>query len=183
MQKTEILNRYYWKHKYKRLRYWLEITKNTNIKDSHAQTSHTRFSKRSDDGPISWWDCYLFIGLVEVQVDGRVDNLHLYPTTQTVCFRFRNVVHHFIRYLNQICKVNKKLGDRIRPSVRMYALSATHIGIFWLHFVLGTQRHGRVVSTPAFYSGGPGFTFRAWDRLSWPRFFVGFLRPSRQMLG
>jgi hypothetical protein len=46
-----------------------------------------------------------------------------------------------------------------------------------------TGRRGRVVSTPASYSGGPGFKSRPGDRLYWLRFFVVFLSPSRKMPG
>jgi hypothetical protein len=44
-----------------------------------------------------------------------------------------------------------------------------------------TDHRGRVVGTPALYSGGPGYKSRC--RLSLPRVFVVFLCPSRQMLG
>jgi hypothetical protein len=42
-----------------------------------------------------------------------------------------------------------------------------------------TERLGRVVSTPASYSGGPELKFR----LSWSRLFVVVLSTSRQILG
>jgi hypothetical protein len=40
-----------------------------------------------------------------------------------------------------------------------------------------------VVNTPALCLEGPVFKSQAGDRLSWPRFLVVFLSPSRQMLG
>jgi hypothetical protein len=46
-----------------------------------------------------------------------------------------------------------------------------------------TERRGRIISTPAAYSGGPRFKSRPGNRLSWLRFFVVFLSPSRQMPG
>jgi hypothetical protein len=49
-----------------------------------------------------------------------------------------------------------------------------------LYFSLA--RHGRVVRTPTSYSRGPGFS-RPGDRLSWLRFLVVFLSPSRQFPG
>jgi hypothetical protein len=45
-----------------------------------------------------------------------------------------------------------------------------------------TKRRGRVVSTSASYSGGPGFKSRPADMLSRLRIFVVFLGPSMQML-
>jgi hypothetical protein len=42
-----------------------------------------------------------------------------------------------------------------------------------------TKRRGRVVNTPASYSGGVRFKSRAKDWLSGLRIFVGFLSPSR----
>jgi hypothetical protein len=45
----------------------------------------------------------------------------------------------------------------------------------------GTEDRGRVVSTPASYSGGRGFKSRPRDRLSWLRFSVVFLIPSSKM--
>jgi hypothetical protein len=45
------------------------------------------------------------------------------------------------------------------------------------------ERRGRVVSTPASYSGVPGFTSRPGNRLSWLRPFVVFLSLSRRMPG
>jgi hypothetical protein len=45
-----------------------------------------------------------------------------------------------------------------------------------------TERHGRVVYTPASYSGGPGFKSRPRDRLSCPGFFMVFLGPSRRLM-
>jgi hypothetical protein len=44
-----------------------------------------------------------------------------------------------------------------------------------------TEPRGRVVNTPASYSGGPGFKSPSRDRLSWLSFIVGFISPSRQM--
>jgi hypothetical protein len=44
-------------------------------------------------------------------------------------------------------------------------------------------RRGRVVSSLASYSGGPGFKSRPGGRLPWLRVFMVFLSPSRQMLG
>jgi hypothetical protein len=49
--------------------------------------------------------------------------------------------------------------------------------------VFQTERHGRVVSIPASYSGGRGFKSRPGDQLFWLRFLVVFLSPSRQMPG
>jgi hypothetical protein len=42
-----------------------------------------------------------------------------------------------------------------------------------------TKRHGRIVSTPALYSGGP--VFKSWSRdwLSWLSFFVVLLSPCK----
>jgi hypothetical protein len=45
-----------------------------------------------------------------------------------------------------------------------------------------TERHCRVVSTPALYSGGPGFKSWSGDRLFWLIVFIILLCPSRQML-
>jgi hypothetical protein len=39
-----------------------------------------------------------------------------------------------------------------------------------LVFFLFIEHQGRVVSTTASYSGGPGFKFRLGDRLYWPKF-------------
>jgi hypothetical protein len=44
-------------------------------------------------------------------------------------------------------------------------------------FILVTESSGRVVNTPASYSGGPRFKSRPGDRLSWLRFFVVFSIP------
>jgi hypothetical protein len=46
-----------------------------------------------------------------------------------------------------------------------------------------TERSGRLVSTSASYSGGPGFKCWAGDRLPRLRFLLVFLSPSRQMMG
>jgi hypothetical protein len=44
-----------------------------------------------------------------------------------------------------------------------------------------TKRRGRAVNTPTLYSGGPRFDSRPW--ISWFRFLVVFLSPSRLMPG
>jgi hypothetical protein len=46
-----------------------------------------------------------------------------------------------------------------------------------------TERRGRVVNTHVSNSGGLGFKFQPGDRLSWVRFVVVFLSPSRKMSG
>jgi hypothetical protein len=46
-----------------------------------------------------------------------------------------------------------------------------------------TERRGRVVNTPASYSGDQGFRSRPGDRLSCLRFFVVSISPSRRMPG
>jgi hypothetical protein len=45
-----------------------------------------------------------------------------------------------------------------------------------------TEGCGRVVNTPALYSGGSVFTSWPGERLSWLRLFVVFLGPLRRML-
>jgi hypothetical protein len=50
-------------------------------------------------------------------------------------------------------------------------------------YLKNTDYHGQVVNTPALYSGGPRFRSQSRDGLSWLRFFVTFVSPSRQMLG
>jgi hypothetical protein len=42
-----------------------------------------------------------------------------------------------------------------------------------------TESRGRVVSTPASYSGGSGFKYRPLHRLSWLEFFVAVISPCR----
>jgi hypothetical protein len=46
-----------------------------------------------------------------------------------------------------------------------------------------TERSGRLVNTPASYTGGPGLNCRHGDRLSRLRLFVVYLSSFRQMLG
>jgi hypothetical protein len=56
--------------------------------------------------------------------------------------------------------------------------------VFKIHFnIILTERRGRVVHTPGYYSGSPGFKCRSGDLLSWRKFLEFFLSPSRQMPG
>jgi hypothetical protein len=46
-----------------------------------------------------------------------------------------------------------------------------------------TERRGRVVNTPASYFGGLGLKSSSRNRISWLRFLVIFLGPTRRMTG
>jgi hypothetical protein len=52
-----------------------------------------------------------------------------------------------------------------------------------IKFQASTERRGRVVSTPASYSGDPGLKYRPGDRLILTEGFVVFLSPCRKIPG